>query len=320
MQTHTELKHIWNRVQHIEKPDPVETATEPYSEDFERHRTILRTPEGNLESTRLVSLKGQPGAQEKYLISNREDAEKYLSLLLPEIGGDVSSFFTAVKKMGGTGIVDVSLGQNIGFVNKLIGSENFAIMSITDRDILLALCERQMTIILKRLDFLLSNGVGPYFNTAGQEQITPPLHSPKDFDDFNVTFDKPILDRIHDAGGRVHLHCHGSIRKVFQGFLDMGADVLHPFEAPPMGDITPKEAKTFARDRICLEGNIQINRFYEATPEDLRAETEALIQTAFDDHKGLIVSATASPYIRGEGETCFPQYKAMIDAVLEWHA
>ena len=58
---------------------------------------------------------------------------------------------------------------------------------------------------------------------------------------------------------------------------------------------------------------------YEATPEDIRQETELLIQIAFDDHKGLIVSPTASPYIRGEGENCFPQYKAMIDTVLEWN-
>jgi hypothetical protein len=57
---------------------------------------------------------------------------------------------------------------------------------------------------------------------------------------------------------------------------------------------------------------------YEATPEEIRAETEALVRTAFDDHRGLIVSPTASPYIRGAGETCLPQYQAMIEAVREW--
>jgi len=99
----------------------------------------------------------------------------------------------------------------------------------------------------------------------------------------------------------------------------MGVNVLHPFEAPSMGDITPLEAKELARGKMCLEGNIQINRMYDATPEEIREETELLIQTVFDDHKGLIVCPTASPYIRGEGEECFPQYKAMIDTVLEWN-
>ena len=96
----------------------------------------------------------------------------------------------------------------------------------------------------------------------------------------------------------------------------MGVDVLHPFEPPPQGDILAHEAKALARGKMCLEGNIQIHRMYEATSQEIREETEHLISDAFDDGKGLIVSPTASPYIRGKGEVCFPQYKAMIDAVL----
>ena len=40
------------------------------------------------------------------------------------------------------------------------------------------------------------------------------------------------------------------------------------------------------------------------------------LAAAFDDGRGLIVSPTASPYIRDQGEVCFPQYKAMIDTAL----
>jgi hypothetical protein len=57
---------------------------------------------------------------------------------------------------------------------------------------------------------------------------------------------------------------------------------------------------------------------YEASPDEIRAEVEALIRDTFDDHRGLIVSPTASPYIPGEGEKCYPQYKAMVDTVLSW--
>lgn len=85
-----------------------------------------------------------------------------------------------------------------------------------------------------------------------------------------------------------------------------------------MGDITPKEAKELARGKLCLEGNIQISSMYENTPEEIRQETEELIEATFDDSRGLIISPTASPYIRGQGERCFAQYKAMIDTVLEW--
>lgn len=315
---HTELKQGWD-VSALEPGLPTETRIEPYSEDFERRITVLHTPKGLLESSYLTSLKGLPGMRETYFLKTREDAEKYLSLPLPEIQEDVSGFFAAEAQIEDRGIVDTRLGLNPGgFTATLFGTETFALMSVTDRETLYALCQRQMTILMNRLKFLLGKDVGPFFSMLGEEYIAPPIHSPDDFYDFNVKYNRPLIDLIHDAGGRIHIHCHGSIKKVFQGFVDMGADVLHPFEPPPMGDITVSEAKEFARGRLCLEGNIQIHRMYEAMAEDVRQETEALILDAFDDSRGLIVSTTASPYIRGKGEVCFPQYKAMIDTVVNW--
>jgi uroporphyrinogen-III decarboxylase len=92
--------------------------------------------------------------------------------------------------------------------------------------------------------------------------------------------------------------------------------VLHPVEPPPMGDLPAREAKQMARGRICIEGNIQIAHMYEHRPEQIREETAALIADAFGDRRGLIVSPTASPYIRGAGETCFENYRAMVETVL----
>jgi hypothetical protein len=318
LQQHADLKRSWSG-RRFESPDPVEQRTEPHTEEFDRRISILHTPKGDLRSTDLVSRKGLPGLAETYFIKSREDAEAYLSIPMPTLAGDVSPFFVADREIADRGIVDVGLGLNpAGFVAELCGSENFALMSVTDRDILHALCERQMNIILNALKFLFDRKVGPYFSMAGEEFAVPPLHGAHDFQDFNVRYDKPILDLVHEAGGRMHIHCHGSIKSVFQGFLDLGADVLHPFEAPPMGDLTPAEAKAMARGRICLEGNIQIADMYEASPANIREQTEALIATCFDDRRGLIVSPTASPYIRGAGEECFERYKAMVDAVLAW--
>lgn len=318
LQEHAELKGGWGTGA-VETTHPeTEVEVQPHSEDWERHVVTLHTPAGDLQRTSLVSLKGRPGLHETYLLKGREDAERYLSLPLPQLGGSVDGFFEADRGMGDRGIVSVGLGMNpAGTVAEMFGSERSAIMSITERDVLEAVCEREMTIMMNRLKYVLARGVGPYFGTAGEEYLVPPLHGPKDFWDFNVRYDKPLLDLVHEAGGRVHIHCHGSIRKVLHGFVEMGTDVLHPFEAPPLGDITPAQAKEAVRGRICIEGNIQIADMYESTPQDVREQTEALIRDCFDDRRGLIVSPTASPYIRGEGETCFPQYKAMIDAVLD---
>ncbi len=317
---HTELKARWPGRQ-FELYYPAETRTEYHSEDFERRIDILHTPQGDLQRSFLSSRKGLPGLHESYFVNCAEDAVKYLSLPQPEVRGDVSSFFEADAEIGDRGIAVAELGFNPGgFVAELCGSETFAVMSVTDRDVLHRLCERQMKIMLKTVKFLLDGGVGPFFSMLGEEYIVPPLHGPADFNDFNTRYDKPIIDMIHDAGGRVHIHAHGSIKQVMQGFIDMGVDVLHPFEPPPQGNILAREAKELVRGRICIEGNLQINRMYESSPDQIREETLQLIVDAFDDRRGLIVSPTASPYIRGRGEECFPQYKAMIDAVRDFSA
>jgi len=314
----SELKGSW-AWENACPPPPTESFTEHYSDDFARRVTILHTPAGDLRATRLVSLTGQPGLNESSFVQSREDAEKYLSLPMPVFGGDVGAFSKADEEIEDRGVIVTSLGMNpAGTVAELCGSENFAIMSVTDRDILDALCERHMNIAVEKAKCLLARNVGPYFGMLGEEFVVPPLHGPRDFYDFNVKYDKPVMDLIHEAGGRVHIHCHGSIKKVFQGFIDMRADVLHPFEAPPSGDITAREAKELARGKMCLEGNVQIADMYDRTPEEIRTQVEVLIADTFDDHSGLIVCPSASPYIRGRGEECFPQYKAMIDAVLEW--
>jgi len=320
LQTHTELKAGWASPQ-LESAPHIESSVEPHSEDFQRRIEILHTPKADLRRTALVSLKGQPGLHETFFVNSPEDAEAYLSLPLPETGGDVSSFAAARAAVGDAGIVSVSLGHNpAGFVAELCGSENFALLSVTARGLLHRLCERRMDALVRRVTFLLDGGVGPFFAMAGEECVVPPLHGPRDFTDFNVRYDTPIIDLIHDSGGRVHIHCHGSIRAVLQGFIDMEVDVLHPFEPPPQGNITAREAKDIVRGRMCIEGNIQINRMYEASPDDVRHETEQLIADAFDDGKGLIVCPTASPYVRGQGEQAFPRFKAMIDTVLAYGA
>ena len=315
---HAELKAGWGPPGAL-NPPAYESRTEPYSDDFVRRVDVLHTPKGPLKRTHLVSTTGQPGMHETFFLNSREDAEKLLSLPPAEWGGDVSGYFEADNGIGDSGIAHVGLGSNPGgYTAELFGSMNFALMCATDRDILHALCERHMNAALSRVKWLLSKGVRGFFALSGQEFIAPRLHGPRDFRDFNVRYDKPILDLIHDAGGRVHIHCHGALKRVFEGFLEVGTDVLHPVEPPPMGDITPAEAKQAARGRLCIEGNIQIADMYESTPEDVREQTLALIETVFDDRRDLIISPSASPYIRGAGEKCFPQYKAMVDAVTNW--
>ncbi len=269
---------------------------------------------GNLIRDPVASWAQEEGR--RHPLRDADEAKRYLDLPEAEISGDVSEYFRLQEKVGDRGIVLASLGHNAAAKTAcLFGSEQFAVMSITDRDPLHLLTARFQAELLRLLDYLLEQGVGPYFNICGEEMVAPPLHGRQDFVDFNVQYDRAIADRIHAAGGRLNVHCHGNVKSVIDCFPELGADVFHCFEAPPMGDITPAETKTALRGKVAIEGNIQIADMYEKVPAEIRAQTEALIRECFDDRRGLAVTPTASPFIPGRGADCFQQYRAMVETV-----
>jgi len=298
---------------------PVEEHNELIDADTVRRTLVLRAPAGDLTSTVLVKPKMRTSYHETYYIKNRGDALKYLSLPVPAAEPDVGKFHETERALGDRGVVFVNCGTVPGgIIAELCGSETLALMSLTDRDVLHAICERELQIYIKTLDIMFKHNIGPYFSLQGEEYFTPPLHGRADFQDFVSRYNKSIIDKIHDAGGFAHIHCHGPIGDLLDEFVALGPDMLHPVEPPPMGDVTAARAKAAFQGKICIEGNIQIAHMYEHAPEDVAEETKRLIRDAFYDNRGLVVGPTASPYIFGRGEAAFPQYKAMVETVLNY--
>ena len=216
----------------------------------------------------------------QYPLKSVEDAERYLATPMPRIGGDVSGFFKAQEMVGERGIVAVHLGNNPGGqVAELFGSESFALMSALERELVHRLVHREQAIKLALLEFLIAQGVGPFFHIVGQEMIAPTLHSPADFFEFNVRYDRDISDRIHSAGGRLNVHCHGSVKKVLPMIRQMRPDGLHPVEGPPMGDVTLKEARELLGPEICMIGNIQIGDLYSDSVDEIDIDDLELVRT-----------------------------------------
>jgi len=290
----------------------------PYSEDYEKIISTMRTPAGTLTHERLDSTKGLPGYDVKHYIETERDAEIYMRRPAAAFRFDGVDFGERADRMGDRGIVVTEINSNpLSLVVNLMGSELFAIWSLEKRELLHSMVAHERDILMKMIKTAVESGAGPYFGILGQEYMTPPLHGPRDFYDFNVIYDRPISDLIHNAGGYLHIHCHGPIKHVLPFFIDIGTDVLHPIEPPPLGDVTPEEAKAVLRGKVCIEGNIQIGDMYDLTPGEIREQTEALIKGAFDDNKGLIVCPTASPFVRYAGN-CAENYFAMMNTVLEY--
>lgn len=315
----TDRKVLWEAGL-LREPRPIASRIEPCDDGYDLQTNVLATPKGDLVERVMVSRRGLPSYTREHYVKSVGDCERWLALPISAVGGSCASFFASDRSIGERGIVDVYLGTNpAGAVVELMGSETFAVMSVTERDLVHRMMARERDGLLALVRWLLDHGVGPCFGFAGQEYLTPPLHGRRDFFDFNVANDQPITAAIHARGGRVHVHCHGSVATVLDGFPALGADVIHPFEAPPMGDVTPARAKQVLGASVTLEGNLQIADMYGGvTPEGIRAQVRELIRQAFGDRQGLIVCPTASPYRTGDGALCLENYRAMVEEVLAW--
>jgi uroporphyrinogen-III decarboxylase len=166
---------------------------------------------------------------------------------------------------------------------------------------------------------LLQAGVSPVLGLQGQEQVVPPLLSPRHFADYVTRYDMPLCELIRSSGCLVYVHCHGFLNAVLERFADMGVNVLHPIEAPPMGDITLAEAKRRIGERVCLEGNIQVGDVMTLE----RAQIVRQVRQAIADAApggGFILSLTATPFERVLSDRTRDNLLAMIDAALEFGA
>jgi len=241
---------------------------------YEQHTTII-APAGELTRVFQHHRGGKPGYIKKCLIETTTDAERWLSL--PESAlPDPGSFPARVAQVGERGMVLAGLNEPMYAVNDLMGSELWGLWMYDERELVHAMVEKMAREIMAILTCYLDAGVGPLFGWVGPELCIPPLAGPRDFDDFVVRYDKPMIDRIHDAGGLVWVHCHGDMHPVLERFADLGLDCLNPMEPPPIGKLTLADAKRRVGTRMTLVGGVEVGAF---ELEDANT-VAALVETA----------------------------------------
>jgi len=297
-----------------EWPETTQRFIEPVPghDDLEAHVTIVPTPRGPLRRVVLVSKIGHPSLTREFFIRTPEDVDAFLSLDYRPPPIDVARFRALTDRLGDRGVVLASVGDPINYVHDLMGTERLAVWSIERRGLVVALLELFADRLAEILRRAIRSGVGPYFADYGQEYAVPPIHSPADFREFVVRYDRKLHEQIHRAGGYVHSHSHGRIGQVLEDFAEAGTDVLHPVEAPPMGDVDLADAKRRIGDRVTLEGNIEIGYVLREDPAAFRARCLAAIEAAKPGGR-FILAPTASPYPRRLCPTAVRNYLTMIE-------
>jgi len=260
-------------------PPPIRTEDRGAgSDEWVERVTHVETPAGPLRSVYRASTVGRPGYTVEHMVKEPRDLKKLLSVPFVPHPFDASYYGAAEREVGERGITIFSLPHAMYGLQMLVGSENFALWSRECRGELMEVVAEYSRRVLEHAKRALAAGIRGVFGWVGPELCIPPLMSVRDFDEFVAAFDRPIIDAIHDAGGRVWVHCHGRMGPVLERFVEMGVDVLNPIEPPPMGDVTLQEAFRRVGDRMGLEGDIETHDLMIMPPDRFRELVVATLE------------------------------------------
>ncbi len=290
-------------------PDKEETTPLPYeihSEEtiieekgIKEIRTVIETPLGPLAEIRYQPVDGSPGYVKKHLIEDVSDAKKFLSLPEQKDFPGTDSYFTLEKKTGQRAMLMVGIDEALYAVQRKMGSEKFGYWLYDERDLVRQMVDKEYKNLEALVKHYLSKNIGDCFGWVGPELCIPPLTSVKDFYEFIVGYDKRHIELIHNAGKPVWIHCHGDMKPVLEGFIEMGTDCLNPIEPPPVGSITLAEAKAVCSGRMALEGGVEDGAIDTLKPDAM----EALVADVINQGKpggGFILCPTSSPTTRAK--------------------
>lgn len=264
--------------------------------DYDERVSTYHTPAGDLTQVIYASRVGKPGYHKKYLIESEQDLERLLSVPYVPVRPDCSGFFELEARLGDGGIAMVSMGADpVYALNRLTGSELFAIWSVERRGMVSEVIDIFLQRTLDWLEWVLGQGVGPLIGYVGPELCIPPLQSPRDFEQWVVEPDRAINETIREAGGLAFVHCHGFMDQVLEGFVRMSADALHPIEPPPMGDVTMADAKRRVGRDLCIVGNVQEDDIWRMPQTQFREMVAETVRVGMEGG-GFILSPTSTPF------------------------
>ncbi len=286
--------------------------------DWWYDETTAHTPKGPLTYVNRVSKHEYSSLTDTFWINDDDrDLERFLSVPYAPVRPDLSEFGAFEESVGERGAVFVGMLDPIALVHELVGSEKLALWSLERRADVDMLIELFTCRLRDWIDHLLANDVRAVFGFVGAEYCLPPLMPPNLFRDWVTEPMRRLTAPIHAADVLVHVHSHGPLDSILEQFADMGGDILHPIEAPPMGDVPLADAKRRIGDRVCLEGNMQVGDLLAGDEDEVRDLTKRAIDDAAAGG-GFVLCPTASPYAPQLNDTIVRNYVAMIETALEY--
>lgn len=229
----------------------------------------------------------------------------------------IERYETIYAKTGDRGLVRTGASSPIVCISNCLPFDRFLEYTITERKALHEFLQEITRRTCMAIDAVFSkHSFDVIANMGGSEQCTPPMTSPRDFDEFVVPYDAQIVAKFKQYGVLTSCHCHGKISHALKGIMEAGYVGTDPVEPPPMGDVTFEQARKITGGNLTLFGNLEWSELDSATPEQIKARVREIL--SFGKER-LVVTSSAGP-ISAMTERQIANYYAWTDAMLEYGA
>jgi len=266
-----------------------------------QYTSLLHTPKGDLKYVYYKDEGIFTNWDMHKPIQCREDVEKMLSVpykFEPPDPSEYEPFRENRAQMGRHAVGGSGVNSMVAMLCGMMSFEQLLEWVMTEPGLLKDLGAMWLERAGGKVDFLLSQGVGPFWGFNGVERASPPMMGPKQWEELVVPYDGEIMRRIKaaDPDNLIHVHCHGKVGTLLDSFMEMGVDSIDPVEPPPQGDIEFVEAKKRANGRLTLLGNMEFLAMETETPDQIEERVRSAIEDGGKEHT--ILCCSAGPHER----------------------
>ena len=252
----------------------------------------------------------------EHLLKDADDLRAWLDLPEQPFGGtpDTASVLAAEKALGDGGICLIDTADPLCQVAALFDMGAYTIVAMTEPDLFHRALQRCARWLQPRTEAVARALPGRHWRIYGPEYASPPYLPPRLFEEYVVTYVKPMVSAIHAHGGFARIHSHGRLREVLPHIIATGAMGLDPIEPPPQGDVELSYVRRNYGKQLVLFGNLEISDIENLpTPEFTKKVRTALKEGTEGEGRGFVLMPSACPYGRVVPELTLRNYRKMVE-------
>ncbi|MCD6121236.1 MAG: hypothetical protein J7K04_05315 [Spirochaetales bacterium] len=241
----------------------------------------------------------------KRWLENEKDIDLFISLKnITPCNPKAEVIEKKAEQLGNHGLPYAEVMDPFGAVCEMFNTDSFYIKLITDNEQISYLLKTTEERIIKSIESLCEKAKSPFIlRLIGAEFAVPPFLNRSDFLKYEEYFYKTVAEITDEYNIPSAFHCHGPVKDIMDDVWNWGYSIMEPFEPPPRGNVTIKEALQSASGRGIVLGGLDDVTIINGTREEVKNHVEDCLSQARGANGPFILSQTATPFYNPISDT-----------------